>query len=357
MLKANIGDIAIYHSSSSPDANYYVYEVVGLKVGYLKLRQFMPFNDNVTFDMPIHVSDSSEWVIGKRTFTFNANMAGKLIVRGEIQPEHQSKSKYPPYTFVGLWNGQFSENMTTASNVFEGNPKLDPCDPVQCPECSQEFGHFGDCQPATAIYSTREEWLNAALGLVIMDASMLFQVPDKIRVSTGFPSTRATSVKSTSIGQCWKPSASNDQTTEIFVSPILSQPEEVLAVLVHELGHAINFMSGHEGHGKEFRAYAKGIGLTGPMTNTVPNATLSTRLQEFAQMLGPYPHASLNPLGSGRTKAKTRLLKAYCPDCNTIMRVTAAHIQPDLPICWKKACTRYQQEMTVEIPPNAEQEQ
>jgi hypothetical protein len=347
MPKANVGDVIFYRN---PHNQYFAWYVTHHNAdGDNVCTQFVPNTHTVGIintqrDHLTNAENEDDYLVGKPIY--HIQTSGGEWNTGEINVV----TSRIPGNFAGVWRGQFSDNLAEIASFFDepDTHYLEPSDaaiivtpPVEeLTEMTQPVGAF----------KTREEWLNAALELVIMDVSMIFDVPDKLRISTGFPSTRATTLKSTAIGQCWKPAASNDHTTEIFVSPILSDPFAVLEVITHEVGHAVNFLQGADGHGKEFRAYAKQIGLEGPMTNTHAGQALRARLDEFVAQLGPYPHASLNPAGSGRTKAKTRLLKAYCPHCSTIMRVTAAHIKPDLPICWKKSCQNYQQEMTVEVP-------
>jgi len=65
------------------------------------------------------------------------------------------------------------------------------------------------------------------------------------------------------IGQCWSTQSSSAGVNEIFISPKLADPVEVLDTLTHELVHAVDNCK-HK-HGKEFKAIAKKIGLEGKM--------------------------------------------------------------------------------------------
>lgn len=87
----------------------------------------------------------------------------------------------------------------------------------------------------------REQWLTSAVEQ--LDKSFFainglkFEHPIKISVGWCRGNNKA-------IGQCWASEASNGRFVEIFISPKLSDPVEVLATALHELIHA------HLGNGK-----------------------------------------------------------------------------------------------------------
>ena len=62
-------------------------------------------------------------------------------------------------------------------------------------------------------------------------------LPEKIRVSCGFPSKSALANKARRIGECWGVESSEDKSFQVFVSPLLKESVEVTATLVHELVH------------------------------------------------------------------------------------------------------------------------
>lgn len=87
---------------------------------------------------------------------------------------------------------------------------------------------------------TREEWLTSAvqhLASVFADAGK--SLPD-VRVSCGFPSKGATSRKQQRVGECWATHAATDGRQQVYISPVIADSVEVLAVLTHELCHAIS---------------------------------------------------------------------------------------------------------------------
>jgi len=167
---------------------------------------------------------------------------------------------------------------------------------------------------------SREEWLGRLVdALRPTFAELGHPLPERIRVSCGWPSRSALSGKARRIGEAWSHRCSGDGAHETFLSPTLADPVEVGAVLVHELvHHAVGVEAGHKG---PFRACALAVGLTGPMRATTAGETLSARLHALAEELGPYPHAALNG-GAGVKKQTTRMLKVTCADCGCIVRMT-----------------------------------
>jgi len=186
----------------------------------------------------------------------------------------------------------------------------------------------------TMKHNTREQWLMAGLELLKpLFTSADAKVPKKIRVSCGFPSRSALSVKRTRIGECWSDKASGGNYFEIFVSPLLNDPVRVLDVLTHEVVHAVVGLEC--GHKKPFRKVALAVGLTGKMTATVAGPQLTERINGIVKQLGTYPHDQLNKMTTGKPKKdKCRLLKAACPGCGYTIRVTRKWIdEAGLPAC------------------------
>jgi hypothetical protein len=118
---------------------------------------------------------------------------------------------------------------------------------------------------------------------------------------------------------------------EVFINPILDKPLDVIAVLLHELVHVeAGIQCGHRGR---FASVARAVGLTGPMTSTVPGDAL---LQGIVEVLGAYPHAKVDP--NARKKQGTRLLKLQCSDCGWTARVSGLqarrlHAASTCPVC------------------------
>lgn len=166
----------------------------------------------------------------------------------------------------------------------------------------------------------REEWLGRMVdALRPAFAGHGYPLPERIRVSCGWPSRSALSGKSKRIGEAWSHRCSADGAHETFLSPVLADPVEVGAVLVHELvHHAVGVEAGHKG---PFRKLATVVGLVGPMRSTTAGDELRERLHALAGQLGPYPHAVLSG-SEGRKKQGTRMLKVTCAECGCIVRMT-----------------------------------
>jgi len=177
--------------------------------------------------------------------------------------------------------------------------------------------------------STREEWLNCAiLALKPHFAQHNFTLPEAIRASCGWPSKGATS-KRRVLGQCWRPNTSANRTWQIFISPVLDSPLDVLATLVHELCHTVS----DDKHGPMFTRAARAVGLVGKPSATLPNADLTQVLRYITQELGPYPHARLYTPQT-LSPSPTRLLRTQCPECGYIARVTHKWLSSaGAPIC------------------------
>jgi len=167
---------------------------------------------------------------------------------------------------------------------------------------------------------TREEWLQNVTGhMAGWYADLGYPLP-KVRIAIGFPSTGR---RGRRIGECWDQGASADSTFEIYIRPDLAEPEEVAAVLGHELVHAaVGLECGHKG---PFRKVAVAIRLEGKMTATVAGPAFLAAVAPILAAVGPLPHARL-ALGqsSGPKKQKARLLKAECQhqECGYNVRVT-----------------------------------
>tara|TARA_R100001129_G_C5268405_1_gene233335 strand:- start:69 stop:680 length:612 start_codon:yes stop_codon:yes gene_type:complete len=176
-------------------------------------------------------------------------------------------------------------------------------------------------------YTTREEWLQAALvmlfEMVFADAGISPAAWQKrrYRVTCGFPIgyRGSRTGKAIVLGQAFDASVSADGTMEVCINPIIDEPVEVLRILAHEFIHV---WAGIEcGHRGEFARIAKAIGFTGPMTQTPATPALLAKLTDIADVLGTYPHAKIDP--SLRKKQGTRMLKMCCSDCGFTSRVSA----------------------------------
>ncbi len=176
--------------------------------------------------------------------------------------------------------------------------------------------------------ATREEWLTARIPEL---AGMLLEagappLPERIRVACGWPTGRTDKT----LGECWNAKASGNGTVEIFITPALQDPGAVLSVLLHELIHAA--VGTEKGHKRAFGDVARRLGFQRPWSLTPPSQELIARLNAIAALAPEYPHAALEI--PKRKKQSTRLLKAECPDCGYVIRLTMKWAVLGLPSCF-----------------------
>lgn len=142
---------------------------------------------------------------------------------------------------------------------------------------------------------TREEWLGAAieqLRPLLGDVAAAF--PRRVHVSVGFGGNTGRYERTVG-GVCFSRRASADRRPQVFISPALGDPVEVLAVLLHELAHASDdCASGHRGH---FARVHRALGFEGSATRAEPGLGLWSLLNaiaaELRRTIGPYPHPAL----------------------------------------------------------------
>ncbi len=173
------------------------------------------------------------------------------------------------------------------------------------------------------IHETREGWLLAAIALMrplFVDKG--YTVPD-IRVSCGWPSSRALSAKKKCLGEAWCKTASSDKVAQIFITPWLDKPSDaqgILPTLIHEVVHAV--VGNKEGHNKVFGKCARAVGLEGKLTSTTASKELLGRCESWHETLGPLNHAKLDGAKRPTKKQSTRLVKCVCKTSGYNCRVT-----------------------------------
>lgn len=175
---------------------------------------------------------------------------------------------------------------------------------------------------------TREEWLITMTDALRPKFAVLgHPLPSTIRVTCGWPSSRATAHSNRRIGECYSPECSSDRATEICISPSVADSLTVAGTLVHELVHAA--LGAKFGHRRPFAQLAGAIGLTPPWTSTGVSAALQTELTRLFP--GPYPHERLTV--SRGFHPGSRLIKVACSECGYICRVTRRWLDGGAPIC------------------------
>lgn len=175
---------------------------------------------------------------------------------------------------------------------------------------------------------TREQWLHAAADALrpLFDNIENARLPKHFDISVGFPGGGSARRR---IGECWSKSASAAGRHQVFISPVLGEPEQVLSTLLHEMIHvADDNKSGHKG---EFRRIAKALGFEAPMTSTPAGDELKATLKAIAKTLktehGAYPHKALT---IGASKGIKNWHKVYCSDCGWYCRMNSKHFDEGL---------------------------
>jgi hypothetical protein len=176
---------------------------------------------------------------------------------------------------------------------------------------------------------TREEWLLRAIDRMRSNlfARLEATVPP-LKVSVGFPIGSRPTAKNQIIGQYFNPKATVDGIGQIFVSPMIDDPMEALAIVAHELCHAVY---PEDGHGKKFGALARSIGLEGKLTQTYAGEDLKAVFAAIIKQLGEYPHAAIN-LEARKTQS-TRLIKVWCQNCGYTVRTSEKWLKLGTPTC------------------------
>lgn len=162
---------------------------------------------------------------------------------------------------------------------------------------------------------TREEWLNRAIIKLNEDVfGANGELPPRVHVSVGFPGGGS---KHSRIGEYWPAQFSKDGVAQIFINPKLEDTQQVLAVLAHELIHAIH---PEDNHSKGFIRVAKKIGLVRPWTATTASDELKVKLDNIKSHIGDYPHKAM--LIDKTTPSKKSLNKMSCTVCGLTVFMT-----------------------------------
>jgi hypothetical protein len=159
-------------------------------------------------------------------------------------------------------------------------------------------------------HETREGWLLAAAEVFrTWFKEEETPLPETIRLSVGY----AKGAKTNTIGWCYRKGAAEDEIHQVFISPTLVDPVQVLATELHELCHAAT--DGH-GHDRVFGKIARALGLEGKLTATTPGEELTKELQDLAKDLGPYPHGKLKPTIPHKGQHNRYNTKLKCLSCD-----------------------------------------
>lgn len=169
----------------------------------------------------------------------------------------------------------------------------------------------------------REQWLQAlaikARPIIAERVELGGDEESAVRLSCGFPPA---SGRIKAKAGLVPPSASEDDTAEIFISPEVSDTEQV-ARLVLPLLVAVQAQDWKGG--AISKRITERLGLNA-------ESNLPVTFTEILQGLGAYPHASLTI--PAKAKQTTRLIKVSCPRNGYIARVSRSTLDTfGAPIC------------------------
>lgn len=176
---------------------------------------------------------------------------------------------------------------------------------------------------------TREEWLNAAVGMLnhLIATDTELTPASKIQVSVGFPRNDR---KGLIEGQCYSKAASKGW-TNIFVAPTLGTARQVLPIMLHELIHAAD--DNRHWHSGAFRKAWRQLGFQGNVSESDPGPALRGRLLKIAMELPAYPHHPIDPEYDVVKPQNTRMILLKCPTCGYKIRAARKWIDTGLPVC------------------------
>lgn len=181
-------------------------------------------------------------------------------------------------------------------------------------------------------FATREEWLVQAVSdLVLVLFTPLKLVLPKFKISCGWPSKGAVAKKQR-LGQTWKDVDAADGSWNLFISPAIDNPFEVVTQVVHELCHVVR--RDPVSHQGGFVELAKSVGLVGPeWVKAQAGPQLMASIGAIVGNLGVYPHGKITTLPPEK-KDTIRQVKLECGKCSTICRMSEKSIKkPGPPTC------------------------
>lgn len=198
---------------------------------------------------------------------------------------------------------------------------------------------------------SREDWLNAAVAELRPHFQQRgYKLPERIRVSVGFPGGGKRPYRSKIEAQCWTAINGKDGAHEIFISPYVDDPVKVLGALTHNLVHvAVGVRTGHRA---PFQHCAAAMGLAAPWTATGESSAFKLGVAKpvLAALGEVYPHARLSAADVSTTSKKqgTRLLKCSCTRCGYTVRTTMKWlVTSGAPHCPTPSCKNKEMECDV----------
>lgn len=201
-----------------------------------------------------------------------------------------------------------------------------------------------------AAQPTRESWLlERYLANVVPYLQAHDVTPPDVRLSCGWTGV---GVEACTLGVCYDKSQSAADVYEIFISPTVADSAQALAVMFHELAHAIAGCT--VGHDREtYGTVCRRLGLTDNdggnddshawPTCASPGAELRAWIAAVVARCEPYPHAAVVPpppappviveKPGNHKPQSTRMLKASCESDGYVVRLTMKWATRGMPKC------------------------
>lgn len=150
------------------------------------------------------------------------------------------------------------------------------------------------------------------------------------KVTCGWPSRAALS-KNKIVGQCFGAESSAAGVFELFVSPLLEEPNEVAGTLAHEMAHVAAGIKA--AHGPVFKKVCLYVGLTkGKPTSASPGGAFEEAVRRIVEKVGPYPHRKMIP--TVRESKVPTSVRIECERCGCCATMSLKWIgQAGLPTC------------------------
>lgn len=168
--------------------------------------------------------------------------------------------------------------------------------------------------------TTREEWLtDAAAELVRRYALTMSQrLP---RCSVGHPARQGRSIRLTEVV------TDAEGFRQVYVSPYVSDPAEVLACLLYALAECVE--------GRTPWALRESLGFTDVRRGVFPLPHLASQLLLIAGTLPAYPHVYTDPAATRAATQTTRMLRVSCESGHEpyLLRMTRTQAERGLPRC------------------------
>lgn len=207
------------------------------------------------------------------------------------------------------------------------------------------------------LFETREEWLQAAVDAqrATFKKRTTLDIPN-VRTGIGYMSK---GLRSNAVGETLRPEAVADGMSEITIRIDQSDPATVLAILGHEIIHAVMNATGGDsrtpgkpskgGHGARFRETFTRYGYVGDAKLCEPGEELRAEYVALAESLGDYPAAPITFADAKRKKQTTRMIAFHCDPkkggCTYAVSTTRVHIEIAVPICANPECERFHEDL------------